>query len=373
MHRILIAVLAVLWVSAAGHAIAPSVMEPYRAYMAAIESDDLEDATTHAEAAYQAGVAAQIDADTLAVLAENRAQIYTDTGDHRRAASAWNDLAGVLERAGADVDARARVHVLAASQELAAGQRRNALNRAGQALELFPEGSASSIVFEALLIQATAEWQSQRVRSAGPPAVRALDVFGAIEAQPTTSLIQLLVFAGSYYALVREPSESAFYLSLAADYAELFLGRGDRYAIELGTWANYVRRGLDDAQREALFNRQVQSPLYLADIARPAQDEVEPEPRPAGWVDASPSNRIPPTYPSAMLHADLEGVAVVQFSVLENGRTGNINVLFSVPHQEFGRAARRAVQQWRYTPATVDGVPVVRDGVHTQFEFNLRD
>lgn len=47
-----VALIVSLVLAAHVHAIPPAVMEPYRAYMAAIEADDLAGAVRHAEEAY---------------------------------------------------------------------------------------------------------------------------------------------------------------------------------------------------------------------------------------------------------------------------------------------------------------------------------
>lgn len=88
MRKVLTAVVAALGLSASAFAVPPDVMTAYRAYLVAIETDDFDGAAVHAEAAYTAGVAAQIDAETLAALAQNRAQTYSDLHDFTRAGPA---------------------------------------------------------------------------------------------------------------------------------------------------------------------------------------------------------------------------------------------------------------------------------------------
>lgn len=63
---------------------------------------------------------------------------------------------------------------------------------------------------------------------------------------------------------------------------------------------------------------------------------------------------------------------MVQFDVSSDGRTENIEVIFSLPNSVFGAEAARAVRQWRYDPATIDGQPVRRVGVQTHFDFSLQ-
>ena len=73
----------------------------------------------------------------------------------------------------------------------------------------------------------------------------------------------------------------------------------------------------------------------------------------------SPPRKIhdaPPVYPPAARAAGVQGLVILEATVDPTGQVGDINILKSVP--ELDEAAIAAVEQWRYEPTVVDGVPV---------------
>lgn len=88
--------------------------------------------------------------------------------------------------------------------------------------------------------------------------------------------------------------------------------------------------------------------------------------------DAQPLVRIEPQYPPRAAERGVEGTCNVRFDVTPDGTPTNIQIL-RCSSSLFESAARRAVERWRYNPKVVDGVPVSRSGVETQFIFQLAD
>ena len=64
----------------------------------------------------------------------------------------------------------------------------------------------------------------------------------------------------------------------------------------------------------------------------------------------------PPEYPKFARDARVSGVVILEAVINERGDVGRIKVLRSVPLLD--NAAITAVQQWRYTPTLLNGVPV---------------
>ena len=64
----------------------------------------------------------------------------------------------------------------------------------------------------------------------------------------------------------------------------------------------------------------------------------------------------PPEYPLIARNARVQGVVILEAVIDERGEVGRIKVLRSVPLLD--NAAITAVQQWRYTPTLLNGVPV---------------
>jgi len=89
--------------------------------------------------------------------------------------------------------------------------------------------------------------------------------------------------------------------------------------------------------------------------------------------DAQPLVRIPPQYPQrCMSRAAARESVVVEFDVTPEGTVVNTRVLEST-NSCFNRAARRAVERWRYNPKIVDNVAQPRFGVRHLIEFALED
>lgn len=70
---------------------------------------------------------------------------------------------------------------------------------------------------------------------------------------------------------------------------------------------------------------------------------------------ASPISTPRPPYPPAARRGGKEGWVDVQFTITAKGRVTNPRVVGSSPKGVFDRAARRAVQRWRFRPRMVNG------------------
>jgi protein TonB len=88
----------------------------------------------------------------------------------------------------------------------------------------------------------------------------------------------------------------------------------------------------------------------------PAPKPREPV-RPGGAIKTP--QRIayaPPIYPQIAQVAKVEGTVILEATIDETGVVRNVTVLRSIPLLD--RAAIDAVSKWRYTPTTLNGVPV---------------
>jgi protein TonB len=65
---------------------------------------------------------------------------------------------------------------------------------------------------------------------------------------------------------------------------------------------------------------------------------------------------VPPVYPAVAQQAKVSGIVIIQAIVDENGDVAMTKVLKSIPLLD--EAAVQAVRQWKYTPTTLNGVPV---------------
>lgn len=87
-------------------------------------------------------------------------------------------------------------------------------------------------------------------------------------------------------------------------------------------------------------------------------------------VCGQPVVRIAPTYPRRAAEQGIEGYAVVQFTVTDEGLVKDAVVVEQEPGTVFGSAAKKAVGKWRYAPCKVNGkVQEVRLEVRLTFEL----
>ncbi len=80
-------------------------------------------------------------------------------------------------------------------------------------------------------------------------------------------------------------------------------------------------------------------------------------------------NRAEPTYPEAARKARMEGVVILEAIITASGSVEEVKVLKSV-NPLLDASAVRAVQQWRYKPATLNG-RAVRVYLTVTVTFNL--
>jgi protein TonB len=65
---------------------------------------------------------------------------------------------------------------------------------------------------------------------------------------------------------------------------------------------------------------------------------------------------VPPVYPAVARIAHVQGVVILEAVLDAQGRVSTVHVLRSIPTLD--QAAVEAVQQWRFTPALLNGEPV---------------
>ena len=92
--------------------------------------------------------------------------------------------------------------------------------------------------------------------------------------------------------------------------------------------------------------------------SKPVVREAE---APASVVRVEPSliasSQQPPVYPRASRRAGEAGTVVLRINIAASGAVTTAAVVVSSGFERLDTAAQKAVQQWRFTPGTVDGVP----------------
>jgi protein TonB len=78
---------------------------------------------------------------------------------------------------------------------------------------------------------------------------------------------------------------------------------------------------------------------------------------PPGGTQPEEVDRVVPRYPMGARAAGVEGPVVIRGIVRRDGTIDNVEVIKDLPYG-LGEAAREAVSQWRFRPATVGGDPI---------------
>ena len=78
---------------------------------------------------------------------------------------------------------------------------------------------------------------------------------------------------------------------------------------------------------------------------------------PAGGTQPEEVDRVVPRYPANARRAGVEGSVVVRGIVRRDGSIDDVEIIKDLP-MGLGQAARDAVSQWRFRPATVRGEPI---------------
>ena len=89
--------------------------------------------------------------------------------------------------------------------------------------------------------------------------------------------------------------------------------------------------------------------------------------------EARPIVRFPPDYPPVAAREGIEGWVEMSFSIDTSGAVTNVKVTNSEPKRIFDRAARRALQRWKYQAKVVNGKAIEQHGLSVMLEFKLSE
>lgn len=354
-----------------------AVTDAYTEYTAALDAGEAEAARDAAGRAFEAGEEAGIDANTLAVLAQNYALVTERVGDASAAADLFARSARLYESSGEAALTVAQVDRLGIEARFRAGDAASAAARAddvADALERMEASPARDFELARLRgVQAHAAWQDGRSQTAGQ---RGREAFVALQAsgEPLTSDAAFLAYySGIERAFASRHDDAAFWFAIATQMFDTH-EVADNAATVAEAWGLYARGRLDDSERRGLLERLAEGG-WVAEACGAECDGAESDDLDSledeHNRDAQPLRRQPPGYPGRMAAGGIQGIALMRFDVDPRGRAQNVEVVFSAPHPDFGEAGQRAVRNWRYLPKLVDGEPVLREDVVTQFVFQL--
>lgn len=367
---------------AAAQDLPASVTDAYGAYLQAVEAGDAEAALGHARAAYRAAGEAGVDPLTRGVLGENYAVMAAGRGEQEEAARVFMEAGGLYREAGEPPLRALKLERLGVEAYYRAGEADTAMSRAdtvADMLETLPETTERDFELARTRgVQAHVAWSAGRHQTAGQRAREAFTALQRSGEEMNADTAFLAYYAGIEHAFRRDERDAAYWFEIAS---QLFTRHdvGENAPRIAEAWGHYARGKLDDFDRRVLLEQLAENGW----IAEPCREDCENAEADADGEaeivedennrDARPVRRPPPDYPSRMAMAGVQGITLVMFDVDARGRTQDIEVLFSAPHNDFGEEAERAVSRWRYEPKLVDGEPVLREDVVTEFNFALEN
>lgn len=83
--------------------------------------------------------------------------------------------------------------------------------------------------------------------------------------------------------------------------------------------------------------------------------------QPVQRSEATPLHVVSPEYPASAYARRIKGTVTVGFTINASGTTSHIHIIDSHPSGIFDAAARAAVSQWLFQPATKNGQPVAEN------------
>jgi TonB family protein len=119
-----------------------------------------------------------------------------------------------------------------------------------------------------------------------------------------------------------------------------------------------VNFALDDAPSETVVTNTAPMRSDVTPFTEPIAAEWKGAPPIRVGGDIKPPERVkyvPPVYPAEAQQAKISGVVIIQAIIDENGDVALAKILKSVPLLD--DAALAAVNQWKYLPTLVNGVP----------------
>lgn len=364
--------------SAAGQGLPPSVAEPYRAYQSAVEAGDEMAALDPAYRAWQAGEREEIDAETIGLLADNYAALASTAGHHAQAAAAFARSAGIL----ADTEGRtvltAQTWRLAATSAYQAEDNPTAERYALQAVTVLRGVEAGADrareAFQSRSLLAYIAYEAGRIQPAGDHARAALEALEPLGPVSTRDTANMAFFAGVEESLDGNNIEAGYYFGLATVMFEA-TGADSQSRRSARAWVQYLRNQMDERERRQLEARLDEAGYLPADcidgVTCDATPLAELYPDAVEVIEAHRVDYVAPVYPVEMENNGVEGLALISYNISEEGRIVDVEVLYSVPHSSFAAAGLEAMENWRYEPMTVDGVPTRREGQSSQFIYVL--
>ncbi len=361
MKKLLLSLGLALMISGAAQAkIPPEVMEPYKAYQAAVKNKDLKAARKNALAAWQAGETHLGDSKTTGDLAQNYA-LLDEKDDKSFKKKKAAHLRSIELSTYHDNPVMTRLEREVNFLNYATFVRRisGLSKRTKKAIEYAEANGAgrSTFVGELYTYRAQFAVKSGNHKKTEDYASKALDIFnnaddGYATYQP--------ILARLYSGYGKEGQKDL--LPAALDYQEVMQNIENKLPRDhpllmrsLGRWMSMRDRlsragEIEEAEQAGLCE------CWPYDKKR--NESVRP------------IKRVAPKMPR---RAYQSGFSIVEFDLTDDGGTSNIRILESWPKEIFEKSSEKAVEQWEFNPRTAEESDGDRKDIITTIRYRLTD
>lgn len=361
MKKLLLSVALVFIFAGASHAkIPPEVMTSYKAYMAAVESNDADLARKHAYKAWQKAEEFIGDSKVTGDLAYNYAMVKNDNDKKIK-----KKQKGAYERAlelttFQDEPSLAYMERGVAFMNFKYSDSTSSAYNWSRKLEKYAEESdltSSTFYGEVLTLQAGYHASRGNHERAEKVASKALEAFTKrTDGFQTIQPILANLYKGYGYEGQQKPMEAALsYQKVMEALDGIHPDEHPLAAKALGRWS-HMRMVLNN---EGLLEEAEEKGLC----------QCWPYDKPRN-ESAKPLKRVPPDMPR---NAYVSGFTIVEFDLDDAGKPINENILVSWPKDLYEESSLESLKQWQYTPRTSEQSDNDRKNIVTTIRYNLTD
>jgi len=339
------------------------VIEPYKAYRAALKANDSKAALKQARLAWEAAETHLGDHKTTGDLAQNYADIKSGEGVPKLQVKALEralELSKFYGAEGNEVYLQRGVKLL---QSHMTNQDTGKAGRLSKELIKFSKENdldRSVLYAEVLTIKAGSMVRSRNGKAMLKVTEEALDVFS----NPSDAYKSPYpIFANLYQGFAHEYEENILDAALSYQKVMDYVGKMDYethpiVGRALGRWS-HMRGRLQTSEEFEKAKEAGLCDCWPYDIER--NESVKP------------LKRVPPKFPRQALQGGISGFTIVEFDLDDDGNTTNPKAIVSWPPDLYEKAALKSLSQWKYSPRTESETDTERTNLITTIRFDLQD
>lgn len=363
MKRTLLALTLVLALSTSLQAKTPKeVLEPYKAYRAALEAGNAKTALKQAKAAWEAAEIHLGDHKTTGDLAQNFGDVKTGEGYSKAQIKAIERAIELSSFHGEDAhNMYLQRGVRLLETHLFNGNMASIRKPAKEMVSYVKENNLERSVFyaEILTLQSGGVVSSRNGKKMISLTEEALDIFE----KPSESADTVYpIFAHLYNGFGHEYEENILEAALSYQKVMEYVGEleYETHPIvgrALGRWI-HMRGRLQDAGEFEAAKEKGLCECWPYNIER--NESVKP------------LKRFPPKFPSKAL-SGVSGYTIVEFDLDDDGNTINHKKIVSWPGDIYEAPAMRSLKKWEYSPRVEGETDADRSNLISTIRFNIQD